>query len=261
MSSSTTRAATVGITLPTDPSLRIASCANSMHVTGDISVWPNAAKICVPGKVSDMSRSRVSDAGAAPHDSTRSLSSRGSARWAAHTACHCAGTRKIDVTFSGMVQLEPHRGHVVLPLSRADIEDIFWLQATIAKELAATAAERITDAEIDELERLNDNLASAVGDRDPDQVASAEFAFHRAFNHAPGRIKLAWFLLHVARYLPPLIYAGDPQWGAAAVANHRELIAALRRRDVGAVVRLTSSQFTDGAQRLTARLDEIGLWS
>ena len=51
----------------------------------------------------------------------------------------------------GMVQLEPHRGHVVLPLSRQDIDDIFWLQATIAKELAATAAQHITDAEIDDL--------------------------------------------------------------------------------------------------------------
>ena len=48
----------------------------------------------------------------------------------------------------GMVQLEPHRGHVVVPLTRGDIEDIFWLQATIAKELAVTAAERITDAQI-----------------------------------------------------------------------------------------------------------------
>ena len=37
-----------------------------------------------------------------------------------------------------------------------------------------------------------------------------------------GRIKLAWFLLHVARYLPPLIYATDPRWGAAAVTNHRD---------------------------------------
>lgn len=161
----------------------------------------------------------------------------------------------------GMVQLEPHRGHVVLPLSRGDIEDIFWLQATIAKELAVSAAERITDAEIDELERLTDALALAVEHRDPDEVASAEFAFHRAFNHATGRIKLAWFLLHVARYLPPLIYATDPRWGAAAVTNHRELIDALRRRDVGSVVQLTSSQFTDGAQRLTSRLDEIGMWS
>jgi hypothetical protein len=35
----------------------------------------------------------------------------------------------------------------------------------------------------------------------------------------------------------------------------------LRRHDVDAVVRLTSGEFTDAAQRLVARLDEIGLWS
>jgi DNA-binding GntR family transcriptional regulator len=161
----------------------------------------------------------------------------------------------------GMVQLEPHRGHVVVPLTRGDIEDIFWLQASIARELAATAAERITDTEIEELERLNDGLAGAVDQGDPEEVATAEFAFHRAFNRSTGRIKLAWFLLHVARYLPPHIYAGDKGWGVDAVASHRELISALRRHDVDTVVRLTSGQFTDGAARLIARLDEIGLWS
>jgi DNA-binding GntR family transcriptional regulator len=45
------------------------------------------------------------------------------------------------------------------------------------------------------------------------------------------------------------------------VAGHRELIEALRHRDVETVVRLTSGEFTDAAQRLVARLDEIGLWS
>jgi DNA-binding GntR family transcriptional regulator len=160
----------------------------------------------------------------------------------------------------GMVQLEPHRGHVVVPMTRGDIEDIFWLQATIAEKLAASAAQRITQAQIDELERLNEALAEAVSRQDPEDVTSAEFAFHRAFNHATGRIKLAWFLLHVARYLPPLLYATDPGWGAEAVASHRELIAALRRGDAGTVVRLSSGQFTDGAQRLITRLEQIGLW-
>jgi DNA-binding GntR family transcriptional regulator len=161
----------------------------------------------------------------------------------------------------GMVQLEPHRGHVVAPLSRRDIEDLFWLQATIAKELAATAAKRITDEEISELEGLNDGLAAAVEAGDPDEIAAAEFAFHRGFNNTTGRIKLAWFLLHVARYMPPRIYAADPEWGPATVNNHRNLIAALRRRDVRTVVMLTDSQFKDGSQRMTARLDESGIWS
>lgn len=161
----------------------------------------------------------------------------------------------------GMVLLEPHRGHVVAPLSRQDVEDIFWLQATIAKELATAAVERIAEAEIAELERLNDELAATVETGEADAIAAAEFRFHRSLNHTTGRIKLAWFLLHVARYMPPLIYAADPQWGVEAVDNHRRLIAALRRRDVAEVVRLTGWQFTDGARRLAERLEETGIWS
>jgi DNA-binding GntR family transcriptional regulator len=160
----------------------------------------------------------------------------------------------------GMVQLEPHRGHVVQPLTRQDIDDIFWLQGTIAKELAATAAERITDAEIDDLDRINEALATAVAASDVEAIAATEFAFHRAFNQATGRIKLAWFLLHVARYMPLIVYAADPQWGAEAIENHRKLIAALRRRDTAAVVEHTNWQFTDGARRLTEKLDNSGIW-
>jgi DNA-binding GntR family transcriptional regulator len=161
----------------------------------------------------------------------------------------------------GMVRLEPNRGYVVSPLSRRDIEDIFWLQATIAKELAVTAAERITDAEIDELERANDTLAAAVADADADAIAAAEFAFHRSFNYATGRVKLSWFLLQVARYLPPMLYAADPAWGADAIANHTRLIAALRRRDVAALIEHTTWQFTDGSRRLTETLNKIGIWN
>jgi DNA-binding GntR family transcriptional regulator len=161
----------------------------------------------------------------------------------------------------GMVLQEPHRGHVVAPLSRRDVEDIFWLQAAIAKELAAAAAERITEDGIAELERLNAELAAKVETGEPEAIAAAEFRFHRSLNHTTGRIKLAWFLLHVARYMPPLIYASDPQWGVEAVANHRQLIEALRQRDVAEVVRLTGWQFSDGARRLTERLAETRIWS
>ena len=161
----------------------------------------------------------------------------------------------------GMVELEPHRGHRVVPLTRTDIEDIFWLQSTIAQELAATAARNITDAQIDELARLNESLAEAVEQRDPDRVARAEFTFHRALNRAGGRIKLAWFLLHATRYLPPQLFASDETWGPVAVASHAELIEALRRRDVEAVLELTRGQFTDGLARLIAWLEQVGLWS
>ncbi len=160
----------------------------------------------------------------------------------------------------GMVQLEPHRGHVVVPLSRTDIADIFWLQATIAKELAASSVAHITDEQIDVLAELNDVLRHAVETADVDAVVAAEFAFHRAFNRTTERIKLAWFLLHAARYMPPLVYASDPAWGTEAVAHHNKLIAALRRRDLPAVVELTEWQYTDGAKRLSDMLEQTGMW-
>jgi DNA-binding GntR family transcriptional regulator len=160
----------------------------------------------------------------------------------------------------GMVQLEPHRGHVVLPLTRQDIEDIFWLQATIAKELAAAATDHITDAEIDELDRITDALAAAVGSNNGETIAGVEFAFHRVFSQASRRTKMAWFLLSAVRYMPVLVYAADPQWGAAAVNNHRQLVAALRRRDAAAVIEHTVWQFTDAASRLTEMLDRTGIF-
>lgn len=160
----------------------------------------------------------------------------------------------------GMVQLEPNRGHVVAAFTRDDIADIFWLQATIATEIAANAARRITEPVIAELGRLTDELADAVAAGDVDAIALAEFLFHREFNRAAGRTKLAWFLLHAARYLPVRIYAADPEWGAAAVANHRALVAALRDKDIDEVVRQTRRQFDDATERLTDRLDELGLW-
>lgn len=161
----------------------------------------------------------------------------------------------------GMVQLEPHRGHVVVPLTRQDVDDIFWLQATIARELAAAATDHITEVEIDELDRMNAALAGAVDSGDADTIAAVEFAFHRVFNQASGRIKLAWFLLNAARYMPVLVYASDPQWGVAAVDNHRQLIAALRRRDTAAVIEHTVWQFTDGARRLKETLETAGIFN
>ncbi|MGB3483499.1 MAG: GntR family transcriptional regulator [Mycobacterium sp.] len=160
----------------------------------------------------------------------------------------------------GLVRLEPNRGYVVLPMTRQGIADIFWLQSTMARELAASATARITDTEIDELGRINETLATTVESADSDAVVAAEFAFHRAFNRVAGRIKLAWFLLHVARWMPPLLYAADPRWGADAVDNHHRLIAALRARDVEGAVEHTTWQFTDGALRLTGALESSGIW-
>ena len=160
----------------------------------------------------------------------------------------------------GMVELEPRRGYRVVHLTRTDLEDIFWLQLTIVAELAAKATRRIADDEIDELDRLNERLAVAVQHRDRDEMARAELSFHRAFNRSGRRVKLAWFLMHSAWYLPLQALVTDPTWGTATVTSHAELIDALRE-DAAAVVELTRGQFTDALGRLTTWLDQTEPWA
>ena len=149
---------------------------------------------------------------------------------------------------------------MVQPLSRQDVADIYWLQATIAKELVTSAAERLTDEQIDELDEANERLAAAVAAGDPATIGAAEFAFHRLLNRGAGRMKLAWFLLHAARYMPPQIYVTDASWGEAAVETHRQLIAALRRRDTATLVELSEAEFNDGVHRLLEQLERNGMW-
>lgn len=150
----------------------------------------------------------------------------------------------------GMVELVPHRGYVVSPLTPEDILDIFWLQGQIAVELVRRAAPKITASVIAELETFNASLADAVEKSRPEEVELSEFEFHRVLNRLAEASKLAWFLNNATRYTPTRLYAVDPEWGREAVRNHEQLITALRASDVDEACRLMQQQFTDCAERL-----------
>ncbi|MGA9873668.1 MAG: GntR family transcriptional regulator [Rhodococcus sp. (in: high G+C Gram-positive bacteria)] len=152
----------------------------------------------------------------------------------------------------GMVELVPHRGYVVSPLTAEDIVDIFWLQGQIAVELVRRAAPKITESVLAELESFNASLAAAVEKGQAEEVEASEFEFHRVLNRLTGANKLAWFLNNATRYTPTRLYAADPEWGRAAVLNHEQLIDALRSGDVDSATTLMRQQFTDGADRLIA---------
>ncbi|MGA9871575.1 MAG: GntR family transcriptional regulator [Rhodococcus sp. (in: high G+C Gram-positive bacteria)] len=161
----------------------------------------------------------------------------------------------------GLVDQVPNRGYRVGELCREDIEDIFWLQGTIAGKLARRAARIITPAQIEQLTALNSRLRDAVMRADADAVEISEFEFHRFINKLAGGSKLAWFLFGAIRYTPARLYASDPSWGRESVHSHELLIAALKRGDLDAVGEQMRRQFVDGAERLIAHLERVGLWA
>lgn len=159
----------------------------------------------------------------------------------------------------GLVEQVPNRGYRVGELDRADIEDIFWLQGVIASKLARRAARIITPAQIEQLGALNALLRGAVSGANAEAVESREFEFHRFINRIAGGKKLAWFLFGAIRYTPSKLYASDPAWGEATVRSHGSLIAALSAGDLDAVGEIMRRQFVDGAERLIAYREAVGL--
>jgi len=160
----------------------------------------------------------------------------------------------------GLVELVPHRGYVVAPLSRGDVDDIFWLQGQIAEELALRTVEHVDDEVAAELTEINERLRRAVDVGDSTLIEELEFGFHRRLNRLAGARKLSWFLLGATRYTPVHFYSSDPHWGDDAVASHTRLVAALLARDGSAVATETRAHFDDGAKRLVRHLESAGIW-
>ncbi len=131
----------------------------------------------------------------------------------------------------GFLQLLPRRGFVVAPLSADDIRDLFVTQALIAGELAARAAERLTESEIAELRDLQVRIDKAAQAGAADEMEQLNHQFHRRINLAAQSEKLLWMLRMITKYVPRRFYADIVGWPSASAHDHSAVIKALEARD------------------------------
>jgi DNA-binding GntR family transcriptional regulator len=129
----------------------------------------------------------------------------------------------------GFVRLEPRRGFVVIPLTGADIRDLFAGQALLAGELAARAVKRRTPTSLADLEQIHFELEVAAERGAHDELEELNFRFHRAVNRLADAPKIAWLLGVALRYAPVRFYSTIDGWPAATVHDHRALLDAFQR--------------------------------
>jgi DNA-binding GntR family transcriptional regulator len=131
----------------------------------------------------------------------------------------------------GFVRLEPRRGFVVSELREEDILDMYSVQAFVAGELAAYAAQNITTEQIGRLDEIVSELAAAAkSSRDSDAEALAH-EFHEVVTDTAGRPKLAWIQHVTGRYEPRRLYAGLDGWDQLSIQEHRAIFDALKAHD------------------------------
>ena len=166
----------------------------------------------------------------------------------------------LSLRSEGLVELVPRRGFVVASFSRQDVRDLFWVQAQLARELAARAAREMTPGQIAELEAILKQYESAVAAGDQDRIADLGHAFHRRINLASDSNRLALLLSSVVRQLPNRFYAAIESHVSTAGDDHERLMEALRRRDARTARSLMAQHILARGDHLIELLEERGLW-
>lgn len=138
----------------------------------------------------------------------------------------------------GLVELLPNRGAVAVQLSEADVAHTFEVIATLEGLSGELAAQRISDAQLDEIRAMHYEMLACFTRKDLSGYYRINAAIHRAINEAAANPVLTQTYAQVNARLQALRFRSN-QDGAKwkrAVAQHERMVEALSRRD-GAALR------------------------
>ena len=165
----------------------------------------------------------------------------------------------LNLRAEGLLVQHPRRGFMVLEVTARDMADVAIVQAFIGGELAARAAERITDEQLAELRAIQDELERAYPQPDLERTVLLNHEFHRTINVAADSPKLTQFMSGITRYAPESVFPTLRGWPEQSIKDHRAVIAALESRDAGRARMAMAEHFTVGVVPLTDHLVERGV--
>ena len=164
-----------------------------------------------------------------------------------------------ELKAEGLLEQQPRRGFVVRPVTVRDITDVSDVQAHIGGELAARAAAGISDSQLQELTRIQDDLEVAYATDDGERASRLNHDFHRAINVAADSPKLAQLMSQITRYAPESVFPAIDGWPDQSNAHHRRLLDALASRDESLARSAMSEHLAAGAAPLIEHLTRRGV--
>jgi len=131
----------------------------------------------------------------------------------------------LELSYEGLVTVTPRSGITVLGITPEDAIDNFAILATLAGRAAEWATARMSPDELDELDRLAEDIHGA------DDVVAANRRFHRALNRAARSPRLLAHLRLAERVVPASYFELFPEKEQQSREEHAALLQAMRRGD------------------------------
>jgi DNA-binding GntR family transcriptional regulator len=133
----------------------------------------------------------------------------------------------------GLLVMVPRKGAYVAGLSLKDVADVFEIRGSLEGLAGSLAAERATDEEIEQLERILVHLKEAALANDADTVIEKDTELHDILFNAARNDKLVQILnnlreqIHIYR----LASLKNPERFKEMLIEHKKIVEAIADRD------------------------------
>lgn len=158
----------------------------------------------------------------------------------------------------GLVQITPRRGAVVVSLTKRDFLEAYQVRETLEALGVRLAVPRLSDADLDALDARLDVMAIHAAAGDVDAFFEVNAAFHEAFMEATENRKLIEIYRRLMAQMGPYRRPSARLRGNVerSIAEHREILVAVRRRDVEGAVGLLIKHVEVPQRMLEGMTDE-----
>lgn len=153
---------------------------------------------------------------------------------------------------AGLVRLEKNRGVFVREISDDEAEEMYAVRAGLDELAGRLLASRITDAEVDELRRLVDELEAQLAPESFPTYFPLNLRFHDRIVEMTGNRKLLIMYRRLINEMHLLRRRGLLRGGGLLVSNdeHRVIVAALASRDADAAAAAMRDHVRAGRNRM-----------
>ncbi|GAA5146150.1 GntR family transcriptional regulator [Microbacterium pseudoresistens] len=165
----------------------------------------------------------------------------------------------ITLETEGLVEGIARRGMYVAQLERDDIRDHYEMYGMLSGIAASRLAGAPDAAVLEQLESVQREMRAT---EDPHEHDRLNYAFHQLINRAGASRRLRSVLRVLSQNMPSAFFAQPVEWDwkERAIAEHDDIISALRDGDADAAFAKLSGHFRHTGEQAVRVLERQGFW-
>ncbi|PKM77505.1 MAG: GntR family transcriptional regulator [Firmicutes bacterium HGW-Firmicutes-15] len=140
--------------------------------------------------------------------------------------------RKLEL--EGFIVMVPRKGAYVSDLSFKDIADVFEIRAALEGLAAGLAADRITEEELEDMERLLVEKREAITQNDIGKLVEVDTKFHELMYKASRNERLSSIISNLREQIQRfrLTSLSFPGRNKESLDEHKKIVEAIQSRDI-----------------------------